>query len=206
MTKNQWHVIGCKGCGSTIAEAMLILSGIGYDREEVDYTQPGPGRDRLLAANPLGQVPTLIAPDGGVMTESAALAIHLDELVPSAGLLPRGPQRRDALRWLVFFVAAIYPTFSYGDEPSKWVGDAGAALRGSTDAHRMKLWKQVEGVAKGPWFLGETRSVLDLYISIMTQWRPNRAWFADTCPKLHAIAKAIDDDPKLRELWKANFS
>jgi len=203
-----WRVIGCRGCGSVLVEAALVLAGIAYDREEVDYTQPGPARDRLLAVNPLGQVPTVILPDGAVMTETAAIALHLDELVPAAGLFPPpgDPLRRDALRWLVFLIAAVYPTFIYGDEPEKWVGDAGPALRDATHAHRQKLWRQVEAAAGAPWFLGARFSMLDVYVATMTRWRPGRAWFAEHCPKLTAIATALDGDPRLAALWAANFS
>jgi GST-like protein len=202
-----WRVIGCRGCGSAIAEAALVLAGIAYDREEVDYTKPSPARDRLLALNPLGQVPTVVMPDGGVMTETAAIALYLDELVPGAGLFPapRDPLRRDTLRWLSFLIAAVYPTFTYGDEPDKWIGEAGQLLRDATNAHRQSLWQQIEGEAKAPWFLGPRFSMLDVYLSVMTRWRPGRAWFAEHCPKLTAIAVTVDDDPRLRALWAANF-
>jgi GST-like protein len=203
-----WRVIGTRGCGSTIAEAALVLAGIPYDREEVDYTKPSPARDRLLALNPLGQVPTVVAPDGAIMTETAAIALHIDELVPAAGLFPAAhdPLRREALRWLMFLIAAVYPTFTYGDDPAKWIGDAGPALRDATNAHRERLWGQVEGAARAPWFLGARFSMLDVYLSVMTRWRPRRAWFAEHCPRLTAIATALDDDPRLRALWAANFS
>ena len=206
MTK--MRVIGTKGCGSTIVEAALVLCGIEYEREEIDYTQPGPARDRLLALNPLGQVPTLVLADGAVMTESAAIVLHLDDTLPAAGLLPRpgDPLRRDALRWLVFLVTAVYPTFTYGDEPEKWVGDAGSALRASTHAHRERLWQQIESQVRGPWFLGERFSMLDVYVCAMTQWRPRRAWFSKHAPKLSAIATRLDDDPRLAALWAANFA
>jgi GST-like protein len=202
-----WRVLGTRGCGSVIVEAALVLAGIAYEREELDYGRPGPGRDRLLSYNPLGQVPTLVMPDGAVMTESAAIALHLDELVPAAGLLPAPGDllRRDALRWLVFLVAAVYPTFTYGDEPEKWVGDAGPRLREATAAHCQALWRQVEGAAQGPWFLGARFSVLDVYVAAMTRWRPGRAWFAEHAPRLAAIAAAADDEPRLRALWAANF-
>ena len=62
-----WRMIGCRGCGSAIAEAALVLAGVPFDREEVDYNQKGPARDRLFALNPLGQVPTVVLPDGTVM-------------------------------------------------------------------------------------------------------------------------------------------
>lgn len=201
-----WTVIGSRGCGSAIIEAALLLARIPYDREEVDYTRPSPARDRLLALNPLGQVPTVVMPDGVVMTETAAIVLHLDELVPEAKLLPRETvARREALRWLVFLIAAVYPTFTYGDDPDKWIGDAGPKLRVATDAHRQKLWKQVEGVARAPWFLGDTRSMLDVYLGVMSRWRPNRPWFAEHTPKLYAIATAIDADPTLAPLWAREF-
>lgn len=199
-----WKVIATKGCGSALVEAAFVLTGTPYEREELDYA--GPDRGRLRALNPLGQVPTLIAPDGAVMTESAAVVLHLDEMNPSANLLPHDESRRTALRWLLFLVTAVYPTFTYGDVPAKWVGaDASDRLRASTDAHREKLWHQVEHAAHEPWFLGAQFSMLDVYIGIMTHWRPRRAWFAETCPKLAAIAHATDEIPALQPLWKAEF-
>jgi GST-like protein len=200
-----WHVIGCKGCGSVIVEAALALAEIPYTREEVDYTVASPARDRLASLNPLVQVPTVVMPDGGTMTETFAMILHLDEIAPACGLLPvfGDPLRREALRWLTFLIAAVYPTFTYGDDPAKWGG--GGPLGDATLAHRQKLWSHLETIAKGPWFLGARFSALDLYVSVMTRWRPNRAWFAEHAPRLHAIATALDDHPRLRELWAANF-
>jgi GST-like protein len=198
-----WRVLATRGCGSSIVEAALVLCGVAYDREELDYTRED-DRAKLAAVNPLAQVPTLVMPDGGVMTESAAIALYLDEQYPAAGLLPPvgDATRRDALRWLVFLVAAVYPTFTYGDEPAKW---AGPELRESTNRHREKLWRQIEGEIRGPWFLGERFSMLDVYIGVMTRWRPRRGWFAQNCPKLAAIATAVDNDPRLAGLWASNF-
>jgi GST-like protein len=198
-------VLGSKGCGSVIAEAALLLAGVSYEREEVDYANPPPA---LLALNPLGQVPTIVLPDGAIMTETAAFALWLDGEHPRAGLMPPvGDARRaQALRWLVYLVAAIYPTFTYGDAPAKWVGDAGDALRASTNAHRERCWLQVEAAAVGPFFLGDRMSIIDIYVTVMTYWRPRREWFATHTPKLRAIATAIDADPRLRPLWDANFT
>jgi GST-like protein len=197
-------VIGTRGCGSVIAEGALILAGVSYQREEIDYEHPTP---EFLALNPLGQVPTIVMDDGSIMTETAAFAIWLDGEHPRAKLLPPvgDPQRAYALRWLVYVVAAIYPTFTYGDQPAKWAGDAGEALRASSNAHRERCWKQVESAAKGPWFLGDRFSMLDVYIGVMTHWRPRREWFAANAPKLHAIAVALDADPRFKPLIDANF-
>jgi GST-like protein len=201
-----WLVLGCKGCGSTIVEAALTLANIPYDREEADYSTPS-GRDRLLQFNPLAQVPTVILPDGTVMTESLALLLHINDLVPALGLLPAAgdPARPTALRHLAFLIAAVYPTFTYGDEPAKWVGDAGPALKESTLAHRKRLYAHLESIAGAPHFLGERFSAIDLYVAVMTRWQPGRAWFAQNTPKLHAISTRLDADPRLRAVWAANF-
>ena len=203
MTSRPWRVLASKGCGSAIVEAAFTLAEIPYDRVELDYESPA-GKAALLEHNPLAQVPTVIAPDGLVLTESAALVQIADELVPKAGLLPPlgDPLRREALRHLVFFVAAIYPTFTYGDNPAKW--GAGEPLKAATNAHREALWRYLEGVARGPWFLGPRMSALDVYVGAMANWRPGRAWFEVNAPKLDAIARAVARDPRLGEVWRIN--
>ena len=202
----RWRVLGCRGCGSAIVEAALVLAKIPYDREEANYATPE-GKQRIAEVNPLAQVPTIVLPDGTIMTESAAVILYIDGLVPELGLVPavRDPLRRDFLRWLMFLVAAVYPTFTYGDNPAKWVGEHGPELRESTDEHRKSLWRLVEGAVRGPWFLGERPSALDLYVSVMTRWRPGRAWFAEHCPRLHKIALSVDEDARLQQVWKTNF-
>jgi GST-like protein len=205
--QKRWRVLGCRGCGSAIVEAALVLAGIPYDREEADYATKE-GHDKLTdAGNPLAQVPTVILPDGTLMTESAALVLYIDGLVPELGLVPaqRDPHRREFLRWLMFLVAAIYPTFTYGDEPAKWTAEGADELRQSTDEHRKSLWRLVEGAVRGPWFLGERPSALDLYVSVMTRWRPRREWFAEACPRLYEIAVAVDADARLANVWATNF-
>jgi GST-like protein len=78
-------------------------------------------------------------------------------------------------------------------------------LRESTDAHRQKMWLQLEGIAGAPWFLGEKRTALDLYIASMTRWRPGRKWFAANTPKLVAIAEKTTALPEVAPVMKKNF-
>jgi len=202
-------LLGCKGCGNTIVEAAFAVAGIPVDCEEVDYSDDSPTRSRLLQLNPLAQVPTLVLPDGRVMTESLAMIHHIDDLAPKAGLIPpRGdPQREAFYRWVVFLIAAVYPTYTYGDDPKKWVKDEAASklLRESTNEHRKTMWGWVEGEAKAPWFLGERFSALDLYIAAMTRWRPGVLWFAKNTPKCVAIAKRAAALDAVAPVIRKNF-
>ena len=206
----QHRLLGCKGCGSAIVEAAFALAKVPLEYEEVDYGAGSPTRERLLAVNPLGQVPTLILPDGTVLTESLAMVHYLADLAPRAGLVPpKGdPARVAFLRWSTFLVAAVYPTFTYGDEPAKWVEDVKGAkqLRESTDKHRMAQWLRLEEIAGEPWFLGAKMSALDLYVAAMTRWRPGRKWFDGHTPKLLAIAQKTSATPGVADVMTRNFS
>jgi GST-like protein len=203
------RLLGCKGCGSAIVESAFALARIPLQYEEVDYSAGSPTRERLLAVNPLGQVPALLLPDGAVMTESLAIIHHVHDLAPKAGLIPAkgDPARVPFHRWSVFVVSALYPTWTYGDEPAKWVEDTQGAkqLRESTDEHRKKLWAQVEEVAAEPFFLGARMTALDLYIASMTRWRPGVLWFAKHAPRLSAIAKTTSATPGVADVIKRNF-
>jgi glutathione S-transferase len=75
-------LLGSQGCGNVIVECAFALAGIGHDYEEVDYSDDSPTRPRLLQVNPLGQVPTLVLPDGEVMTESLAMLHWIQDEAP----------------------------------------------------------------------------------------------------------------------------
>jgi GST-like protein len=204
-----YRLYAMKGWGSVIAEAGFAVAGIPLEIVPTDI-EKDEDRERLRAVNPLAQFPTLVMPDGRVMTESAAIMLHLADLRPEAGLAPPAdaPERAEFQRWLVFLVAAVYPTFAYGDNPLRWVTDAGAQaeLTRRNIEHRCALYSMLEGqVAPKPWFLGTRFSALDLYICAMSHWRPGRAWFKENCPKLHGIALAADVHPAVRSVWRRNF-
>jgi GST-like protein len=198
------------GWGSAIVEAQLAWYGLPLAIEDLDdLFKSADARAKLQPANPLAQVPTLILPDGQVMTESAAITLHLADVTGSRELVPGSGEmiRPTFLRWLVFLVANLYPTFTYADDPSRFVPDEAAqeGFRANVDAYAQRLWQQVNEAAGEPRFLGERFSALDIYIAVMTRWRPRRAWFEESRPRPHAIALHADAEPRLAGVWQRNF-
>lgn len=203
-------LFGIPGWGSVLVEAQLAWLGLDYRFEAVgNLFESAEARDKLARVNPLAQVPTLVLEDGQVMTESAAITLYLADLTGRHDLVPSpdATERPAFLRWLVFLVANIYPTFTYADDPARFVPDevARSGFRAAVDAHAQRLWQLVEGAAQAPWFLGARFSALDIYICAMSRWRPGRAWFAAQAPKLHEIAARVDALPALRPVWTRNF-
>jgi GST-like protein len=206
---DSYTVFSVPGWGSVLAEAMLALCSAQVRIEDVTgFDRPGAARDRLLRVNSLGQIPTLLLPDGTVMTESAAIALLLSERYPEAGLAPAPgtPLRPAFLRRLIWIAANIYPTFTYGDYPDRWVDADAESLKKATDGYRERLWRQFESdVSEGGWVLGTPFSALDVYVAVMTHWQPGRDWFSANCPRLRAIAARADDHPLLEAVLRRNF-
>lgn len=202
---------GEPGWGSAIVEAQLAFYGLPFRFEATgDLFASAESRARLARLNPLAQVPVLALADGTVMTESAAITLHLadltgrDDLVPG----PKAAERATFLRWLVFLVANVYPTFTYADDPARFVKADEAvqkAFRAEVDAYAQRLWAHVEQAAVGPWFLGLRFSALDVYLAVMTKWRPRREWFAAHAPKLLAAADAAAALPAMAPVMARNF-
>jgi GST-like protein len=198
------------GWGSALVEAQLDWYGLPFAYETVgDLFKDPDAKARLQKINPLAQVPTLVMPDGSVMSESAAITLLLADVTGSEQLVPGpgAPERQKFLRWLVFLVANIYPTFTYADDPARFVAVNAARdpFRAAADAYAQRLWRQVESEAGAPWFLGERFSAIDIYLDVMTRWRPRRGWFEAETPKLFAIVRKTDQRPELKETWRRNY-
>lgn len=202
---------GRPGWGSAIVELQLAWYGLPFRNEDTgDLFDSEEARAKLRPLNAITQVPTLVLPDGQVMSESAAITLHLadltgrDDLVPG----PQAPERAAFLRWLVFIVANVYPTFTYADLPSRFVkvgGEESAkAFRAEVDAYAQRLWQVVEAAAGTPWMLGKRMSALDLYAAVMTHWRPRRDWFAQHAPRVLAAANAAAALPALAPVMARN--
>lgn len=201
---------GEPGWGSAIVEAQLEWYGLPYEFESVgNLFKSGEARQRLSAINPLAQVPALVAQDGTVMTESAAITLYLAETTGEDSLVPApGSVLRPVfLRWLVFVVANVYPTFTYADEPARFVAaeDAQEGFRKTVDDYAIRMYRVMEDAAGTPWFLGARFSALDVYLCTLTRWRPGRDWFAENTPKLSASATATEALEKLQPTWRRNF-
>ena len=137
------------------------------------------------------------------------MTLHLADLTQGDALVPGAQARERAafLRWLVFLVANIYPTFTYADLPGRFVKTPGAEqpFRVEVDAYAQRLWRMVEAAAGAPWFLGDRLSALDLYLAVMTRWRPGPAWFAEHTPRVAAAAARAAALPAVAPVIERNF-
>jgi len=85
-----------------IARWALHEAGADYEQVLVEWADKPAA---LLAANPMGKVPTIVhnAPGGDrTVTEAAAICLYLAEMHPAANLTPREDELASYLRWTFF--------------------------------------------------------------------------------------------------------
>lgn len=192
--------------GSFGPHAVIAELGLPVAEVRVDSKAGHNRRADYLALNPMGRIPALVLEDGQVMTESAAIALHLAESHPAAGLvpLPGDPARPLLLRWLFFAVASLYEPdlrYSYPDRyTTDPAGAEGVKQAGYRDVDRH--WAiMAEAYGEGPWLLGRY-SLIDPYIAMMAAWHyAPKALFARH-PVLGRLVEAVRTRPALAALWQ----
>ncbi len=202
----QYVVHGAAGTGSVAVEAALTLIGAPYSVEKPAGRTPPFGGP----FTPVGQVPALVTPAGELITESAAILIWLAEAHPEARLAPKAgdPARGFFLRWMSFVSAAIYALYWVRDDPSRVTDDPAAQkqVKAQLEARIAACWGAMEaGLAPGVYLLGDTLTVLDLYVTVVGRWTPRKALHETIAPRIGAVIRRIESEPRLVELWSRRF-
>ena len=200
-------LFGSPGCGSAVVEVVLQLANEPYEYVQTSFWDQNEHFEALKKANPQAKVPTLILDDGTVMTESAAMLLYFADRVP--GFIPSDPAKRAQFyRWMLFIPANIYAMFDIGDEPSRWVeaGETQQALKEKSVEKQKFFWNLIEqGLTPAPYALGKSMTALDIYIAMVSRWRPGRVWFKENCPKLAASVVLTERHPIVAKSWEKNF-
>lgn len=95
---HEWNSVQAFKVRVVLAENALAWTEHRIELLRFEHLQPD-----YLALNPNGVVPTLVH-DGKVLLESSVICQYLDEVFPTAALMPRDPYLRARARiWLKFF-------------------------------------------------------------------------------------------------------
>jgi len=108
----------------------MVLEELGqaYELVLVDRAKNAQNPEGYLAINPNGRIPTLV--DGGlVLSEAAAIVLHLVDQHPEANLAPRigSPERAKFYRWLIFLTNSLQEELMIWQYPDRLTGTEAAA-------------------------------------------------------------------------------
>lgn len=205
-----YTIYGARRSGSFTPEALLAEAGAAYRLIPVNLDHDEQAAAAYRAVNPLARVPTLILPDGQVVSESAAILLVIAERHPEAGLLPPAASGERAVlyRWLMAIATGIYEAVGRWDYPGRYTTDPAGApgIRAAAQDELRRLWGLVEEhLAPEPYALGARFSALDVYIANLSRWIVGNDWLDAHCPRLQRLAGMVAARPAIAPIWAAHF-
>ena len=202
---------GTRGSGSAAVEAALAVAGLEAKIVDAASWQESAGLEALKRINPLAQIPTLVLDDGSVVTESAAILIHLGLARPDSGLLASEPSRRaQQIRGLVYVAANCYAAIGILDYPDRWYPDPDDRVRQAMQtrgrARLHELWEIFADQFPGrPWLSGDRLGALDLLAATVSMWSGARRALAASRPAFSALLARIEADPRVAPVWARHW-
>jgi len=202
---------GTQGSGSAAVEAALAIAGVEARLVDAASWQDSPGLAELKRINPLAQIPTLVLDDGTVLTESAAILIHLGLVHPQSGLLATDPRARaEQIRGLVYVAANCYAGIGILDYPERWYPDPDDAVRKAMQrrgrARLHELWQTfADQFPATPWLSGERIGALDVLAATVSMWSGARQALAASRPEFSRLLARIEAEPRVAPVWARHW-
>jgi len=202
---------GSLGSGSAAVEIALGMAGVPFREVRASTWEADSAQAELRQHNPLGQIPTLVLPDGSVLSESAAILIHLGLAHPASGLLPkRAGARAQAIRGLVFIAANCYAAIGVIDYPERWCEGGRKPtldrIRAGTRTRLHALWGQfADQFAAAPYLGGGAPGALDLLAVVVSRWAGARAHLAAHRPAFDETLARVETHPAVRPVLQRHW-
>lgn len=202
---------GSQGSGSAAIECALRRCALNYIVVRASTWEADSAREELARVNPLGQIPTLVLDDKTVLTESAAILIHLGLQHSESGLLPKSVQARAmAVRGLVFIASNCYSAISVGDYPERWTTAASPAARKAVrQAARRQLHRSwdifADTFAARPFLSGLAPGALDYLAAVVSKWSGARQHLALSRPAFAQTLERIEANKWVVEVFARHW-
>lgn len=178
----------------SIVRWMLEEVGRPYDVVALNLQKGEQLAPAYLAVNPMGKVPAL-KHGATVITEVAAICCYLADAFPAAGLAPGigDPARGPYLKWLFYGPSCIEPAVVA--KVMNWQGGRRGMLGWGEYDTVVEVVRQ--GVANGPYILGEQFTAADVVIGSQIRWGMQFKTLPEL-PEFAAYVKRLEARPALQ--------
>lgn len=205
-----YQLYWAKDSGALAPHILLEEIGAKYEAHFFDLEKGDQDTAEFLAINPRGQIPAMVLADGTIITESAAISLHLADNHPDAGLLPpvASSERARVYRWLFYASANIYEAVLRLYYTDGFTTDAGQLdqVQDSARAHMDNAWELLENeLGEGPYLLGSNYSVVDPYLLMLTNWHENPDLLFERNPKLKRLCETVRARSAVERIWSRHF-
>ena len=194
------------GSGGFAVEAAFALADQPFELISIDSAPSTPLPEDFRDINPWKQVPTVITPDGNMITETGAILIHIAGKWPGpqTGPEPWTDAHANLMRWCVFLSANLYEGILRFAYPARYTTDPDGqkALLTAQAVRNQQAFELLEQELQDkPFLLGENLSVADVYMAMIYNWHRERP----NLPRCTALTHAIAGHPVIAPIWQRNF-
>jgi glutathione S-transferase len=195
------------GNASLLPHMMLREIGAPFELRLVDRARNGQKSADYLKLNPNGRIPVLA--DGDlVLFETAAIALHLADRFPEAGLAPAvgTRERAEFYKWMVHLSNTPQAEYRPWFYPHEHAGDE-AAIPSVKQASEQRLYRMFDVIAEQlgsrTWLLGERFSAADLFLFMLMRWGRGMPRPPRSISNLDALAERVAARPAVQEAFRA---
>ena len=191
------------GNASLTPHMALEEIGAKFELRLVDRNSEAQKSPEYLRLNPNGLIPVLV--DGElVLYETAAICLHLADRHPDSRLAPPlgTAERAELYKWLIHLTNTLQPELITYFYPERRADDAAMAARIKVHAERRvgEMLDRIEAhlQSAGPYLLGDTFTVADLFLFMLGRWTRGFTNPARNRPALRRLMERVTERPAVK--------
>lgn len=187
---------------SLASHIALAESGLPYEVRRVKFAENEQQSEAYLKINPKGRVPAL-ATDRGVITETVAILAFIAQSAPAAKLAPLDDPFQFARMqaFNAYIASTVHVAYAHFRRGPRWASDQSSFddMIAKAPKNYHDCFALIEkDFLEGPWVLGESYSVADPYLYLMTSWLANLKLDHADFPKVSAHFERMKARPAVQ--------
>ena len=187
------------GSCSRACHIALEESGLPYEGKRINFAENQQRSDEYLKLNPKGRVPALATPKG-ILTEAPAIMSYVAQTAPDAKLAPlNDPFEFGRMQAFNSYIAStVHVAHAHGRRGTRWANQDSSLEDMKTKMPQVMTdcFTLIENeMLVGPWVLGNTYSVADGYLFVMSGWLKGDSVDIAKFPKVNDHYKRMQERP-----------
>src|SRR3954462_9500811 len=177
----------------------LEEAGAAYETVRLSFKNEDQKKPEYLKINPKARVPSLVT-DRGIITETPAILIYVAQTHPAAKLAPLddpfGLARVQSFN--SYLCSTVHVAHAHRPRGSRWADDPAAieAMKKKVPQTVGECYELIErDMLKGPWVLGDTYTISDMYLFTLAQWMEGDGLEVAKFPKVADHRRRMAEHP-----------
>jgi glutathione S-transferase len=188
----------------------LDQAGADYETVRVDFATNAQRTPAYLAINPKGRVPALVT-ERGVLTETPAILTFICQSYPQARLAPLDDAfaLAQVQSFNSYLCSTVHVAHAHRMRGYRWADDPAAIAEMQRKAPQAvsECFALVEHeMFKGPWVMGDTYGICDMYLFTFSQWLEADGVDLTKIPKVVDHRRRMSELPVVRRVVAAELT